>query len=629
MDKCQSFGTIRRGFKMFGAFKKLFSKTESEEPHPPAPPPPTEHKSAAAPPPAQPPTPAQAHTAAPPSPSVEMLQLPLKPILSHLPGNLSSLLKNKSDGTFSIPMHNALTGLAQGSVKIAFGELRQSAPPGTFLDNASQDQVMMEIPLPEVLARVNPALLKRSPKRVIEVPPEVGNLFGSRGESIPPPKYEPPPKAPLSAAAPTPAPVAPPANLPKAPVPPAPAPRPAPETAAAPIKPTAPLPAPSAPIKPSTPLPAPSAPIKPATPLPAQQSAPLKPATPLPPQPAAPIKPASPLPPSAPRPISTFPGAPKSPAPLPRPPGPPAAPKPSPIVTAPASTTPAPVVAVATSITGDNFLEVPINLLLGAWPETFRQEIEQAGQSAASLALPFDKVDAGLKNGKLVFTWKQISEWLKPALSQASPHGETLLDLPLKIIAPLFLAQHKPARAQKKISVADNIPNLFSGTAPAPAAPALASTPEPAPAPEPAVAMAPAAPVAPKSPPSPLGEVFGQTDKRDWTPTEIVQRTATLKGISGVVLASADGLLIAGQVTGPLKAETAAAFIPQIMSRLTQSSRELQAGDLQVVTLDFGASLWKIFRAGPAVLAVIGRNGEPWPEAQLKIIAAELSKQIK
>jgi len=42
-----------------------------------------------------------------------------------------------------------------------------------------------------------------------------------------------------------------------------------------------------------------------------------------------------------------------------------------------------------------------------------------------------------------------------------------------------------------------------------------------------------------------LAELFGQPDKRNWTPNEIVKNTAKLPGVAGALIALQDGLLVA------------------------------------------------------------------------------------
>ena len=47
-----------------------------------------------------------------------------------------------------------------------------------------------------------------------------------------------------------------------------------------------------------------------------------------------------------------------------------------------------------------------------------------------------------------------------------------------------------------------------------------------------------------------FGEIFGQPQKKDWTLQEVIQKSAALRGVSGALLATADGLPIASQWPG-------------------------------------------------------------------------------
>ena len=107
-------------------------------------------------------------------------------------------------------------------------------------------------------------------------------------------------------------------------------------------------------------------------------------------------------------------------------------------------------------------------------------------------------IEGAIKQGKVAFPWKAVRSWIKPPVAESvSAHDAALVDLPLRVITPLFLAELKATRAQKKISVDDNIPDLFSDArqsdAAAPA-PAPVRTPA-APVRTPVPVAAPAAPV--------------------------------------------------------------------------------------------------------------------------------------
>ena len=90
------------------------------------------------------------------------IELPLQPILGGLPLELQPRLKQHDAGalTICIPLEKILAQLSRGAVKISFGELRQAAP-DLFTPEADRDRVLVPLPLGEILARLNPALITR------------------------------------------------------------------------------------------------------------------------------------------------------------------------------------------------------------------------------------------------------------------------------------------------------------------------------------------------------------------------------------------------------------------------------------------------------------------------------------
>jgi predicted regulator of Ras-like GTPase activity (Roadblock/LC7/MglB family) len=283
------------------------------------------------------------------------------------------------------------------------------------------------------------------------------------------------------------------------------------------------------------------------------------------------------------------------------------------------------------------------------------------------VALPKDELEQALKRGKIAFSWKRIRSWIMPTppATTASELDDTTLELPLPVIAPLFLAQRRPAPPQKQYTFGDHIPDLFAGKGKVPsaqvqvAAPVTPSTPSrpalpaiampSAPAPRPSIpvsaplapaaraapaaptlapAVAPAVPTAPL-PPKEIGEVFGQPGRKNWTPSEIVQKTSALRGVAGALIAMQDGLLVAGHLPPGLNAETIAAFLPQMHSRMTQYSKELKFGEANNLTLIVDDVPLKIFKTGGVFFTVLGRPGESLPDPHLNIVAAQLGPQNK
>jgi predicted regulator of Ras-like GTPase activity (Roadblock/LC7/MglB family) len=267
---------------------------------------------------------------------------------------------------------------------------------------------------------------------------------------------------------------------------------------------------------------------------------------------------------------------------------------------------------------------VKLSSIYEMWPEPVRQEISQSRWNEASVSLPMNRLEAAMKTGRVTFPWGDLSQWLDaPPPSAPSPNRETYVELPLKVIAPLFLSHRKSPGAQTKLVVAENLPDVFNiagqtaaPTIPVPPAP-LAPVALPVPPPTPAPLLPPA---------SVLGDIFGQPTKKDWSPAEIAQKVGSLPGVVGSLIAMSDGLLVAGQLPAPLKSETMAAFLPQLFGRLAHYSTEIQLGQLNAVTLQAGTVPCIIFKTGTTYLAVLGKSGEPLPGLQLQRIAAELAK---
>jgi hypothetical protein len=142
---------------MFEAFKKLFSKRAN----PPAAVAPMTEEQAPAPAPVprmSPPVPRATAPAPGPIPkqASDMIVLPLNEVLSRLPSTLARLVLSRPKGTFSFPASVALEQLRTGAVRISFSQLRQSAPPGTFADNTTHDDSLIDLPLSVVLAAIGP-----------------------------------------------------------------------------------------------------------------------------------------------------------------------------------------------------------------------------------------------------------------------------------------------------------------------------------------------------------------------------------------------------------------------------------------------------------------------------------------
>jgi predicted regulator of Ras-like GTPase activity (Roadblock/LC7/MglB family) len=217
-----------------------------------------------------------------------------------------------------------------------------------------------------------------------------------------------------------------------------------------------------------------------------------------------------------------------------------------------------------------------------------------------------------------------LRSWIRPAApASASVHDATELEMPLNVLAPLFLARQHAGGKQHRVAVDETIPNLFFGL----------PKPEPAHTPKPAdtnyytwaeTVDQPRVDDTDFKRNRPSGPDFGA---KYATPNEIVSRAAALEGVAGVLIALPDGLMVASRIPAEHNGDTLAAFLPQIFSKVSQCTKELRMGDLNNLNFTVGNVPWKIFRVHAIFFAAIGRAGEPMPTGELVALAAELDRR--
>lgn len=595
------------------------------------------------------------------------LEMPLLPILERLPADLRSKWMlggvDLQAATISVPVKKVLPQLALGAIKITFGELRTAAPT-LFRTGEEYDSLPIALPLNEVLARLNPAMIPRNPtQRVVAAPVDIAEPFGpgagiGLGAPVTPAVKPAPPtthfykktvpsdsvKMPATppAVAGQPLPFVPRQTTPVAP----------PQPPAAPVAPTPSIAAPQLPPQtppltftprattPAAPLPRAMSPGAPGTPLPQRATTPAMPPTPNPrvnfnpgngglhgsPFQNPPTRPGNgipnPVPPTA---------MAKPFAPTPPPAQPPARPVPAPTPAAPA--VPA---QEAPSVL------IPLSALCEEWPEPLRQEITAFNLGRAGVALPIHLIEPALKRGRVAFAWQYVRSWIKPT-PPPSAFDSTEVDLPLKALLPLFMpSAKKPAvQPQARAEVPpSSVPNLFFGF--------------PQPQPEemaPPINMPEAVPLV-----KPLDAKLNDSNFYVWgdgtedphldettfkkaavpatdftsrraMPQDIINKAMKLPGVNGAIIALGDGLKVAQQLPAELNADTVAAFLPQLFSRVSQCAKELRMGDLNNLNFTLGNIPWKIFRVNAVYFAAFGTAGVSLPTAQLAMLAGELDRK--
>jgi predicted regulator of Ras-like GTPase activity (Roadblock/LC7/MglB family) len=247
------------------------------------------------------------------------------------------------------------------------------------------------------------------------------------------------------------------------------------------------------------------APLKgPARPAPAPPARPTAAEAKPSPHPAGP----TPAPPAAYSLRPAWPATPASPRPSPAQPTPAAFPPASPVARPAAGARPAPVSPPTPEPTRPEgqTLRVPLAPVSQQWPDEVRRDMAalEVPVAEAHLLLPVDAVAQGLRFGQLLFPWKRVCFWIEPrvAFSPAPAAGDMLIELPLPLIAPLFMAQFR-ATSQRRVDVSAEIPDLFGKYGPpARTTPGL-TAPPPGPPPRTATLSAGPPPIAAEARPTP------------------------------------------------------------------------------------------------------------------------------
>ena len=533
-------------------------------------------------------------------PVVEVAHLRLDAILARLPDELKPLVLKmpEASATVALPISTIVKQLPSGAVKVSLATLHRQAPVGVLAPLPPGDKRMVDVPLAEVFRHIKPTVFKRrNDQKTSDALESEFSLFGDAenpyqiAPTAPEPEAAPEPPA---VALPVPAPVVPdlPRGLKLDAVPSAPAPLVEAAVAPAPVATTA-----------NT--------VFRLAHSPAPLSAPQQP---------APLPEVNP-PESAERRAA-------APAPV------------APPVSAPAAP---PIPPPATTNDETTSIVMPMDALSAGWPEPIRHELA-ALNGSARVSLPKAEVTAGLTRGRVTFTWGQIRGWMDPAAGESTSADEsTELILPLRVVAPLFLpAARPPKQDQHSTDFGADIPALFNPAhAPtAPAAEPVLETPKvlDVPAPVEMPVAAEALPVAesaaelPEPVPEPVltvGELFGQPEKTDWTPAELVSNLAKLGGVSGAVVALQEGLLVAHSLPADVKSEAIAAFLPQLFARLNIYSAEMKLGDVDDLLFTTHGAHCQIYRLGFLYFAVLGKPGETLPWNELRLVADELARQTQ
>lgn len=499
-------------------------------------------------------------------PQVAVARLSLLAILQKLPQDLQGHIAKLPDetATIALPLTTIQKQLAAGSVKMSLASLYRQSPPGTFAEARVEEKRMIEVPLSEVMKHVQPqAFRRRADQKKVDLPRNAPQLFGDRANPY--------------AMAPSEEEIEPAAN--------------GQHTNGHALEedeiPTFERKTPHA--------------------LPLGKAAPLK---------------------------------------------------------MPKAVEPAPAAAPESQpVEGD--VTIPLERLLGAWPEPIRAEA--AAMPDATLVIPAALLAPGMAKGKVAFSWGQIRGWITPPpIAETQAREATELPLPLKVVAPAFIAHSRvKAAPRKEVDMDETIPGLFDGGEAA--RPVSTSSPEPSvppPSDFPTFRLATGAPVDeepeieatiaielpsrleaaapieieepaaeetlsltldPIAPPEPAP--FRPADKKHWSPQAMIDSIVAQPGVSGAIVALREGLVVAARLPAHMKADTVAAFLPQIFARLNNYTNEMDLGQVEDLLLTINGAHFQSYHMGDLYFAVLGKAGEALPWNELQVVVQELQKQ--
>lgn len=509
----------------------------------------------------------------------ESIHLPMKTVINCLPQNLQAQLRRPPGRAahLILPISSVLPQLCRGRVRVTFKEIKTQGPPETFLSTVSHDAELIDLPLQEILARIKPEHLARRPgQRRVQIPDDVISPFGPGSKM----------RGAVRIVSPS-AVTTPPASASLAPVV-------EPEAEPAPVPPV------SHPLINSTPTTEPPAPAA-ASETPAEIPAPIfsmaSPATaaPIPPEPVR-IVPMTPLP-ARDRQPDAVPVATERPA----------VPIISPIATEP-------VVPAAPAPVSDpnQCLSIEVERVVGAWAAPIQAAVRRVAPEGCLIRVPLAEVETKIKQGKVAFTWAQIRGWLNTQLSNPLVEHETdTVELPLAVVAPLFMAHRKVPDSRTRPDSHAAIPDVFAGSSRKPAG---------------GVSPAPIAVNSNLPTETAGGTTRNDGDESGAAPAALVNLVCKLPGVGGAVIATRDGLLVARQLPAEVPADPIAAFLPQMFQRLTEYVAEMKMGCPTQFTFVSEGRVFAVHKTHDNYLIILGRLGENLPEAPIKALITRLNQ---
>ncbi|MGC8886622.1 MAG: roadblock/LC7 domain-containing protein [Verrucomicrobiia bacterium] len=276
------------------------------------------------------------------------------------------------------------------------------------------------------------------------------------------------------------------------------------------------------------------------------------------------------------------------------------------------------------------------------WKTEITNELESLKILDSDINIPIDELTPQMLTGKVIFSFKKIKNWLSQHQASALSNQDVEVELPMKIMVPLYIPYIK-RHPQKTVSVPDDIPDIFISEKPSSTkAPVIVKGSE-----DQSVSPTKISEKIPdkvetikfepqirreikESKVKSLNELFGKPDKMVWTPNEVVESVLTLPGVSGAMIALKEGLPVVARLPKDLDPDLLAGMLTKFLSRLSQYISELNLKSLNGFTLYCSTISIFVCERENIYFVVTGNENEDLPSSsQLQAIVDELVKMNK
>ncbi len=268
----------------------------------------------------------------------------------------------------------------------------------------------------------------------------------------------------------------------------------------------------------------------------------------------------------------------------------------------PAATSPQTQTTTSTNGANPDEVTIPLPAVLAGFPPQMAGRIRPLDVTGGTLTLTKRRILSQLPSGSVKLPFGEMREAAPQLFTKESDCDDVEIAMPMKeILARMNVEVIAALQTRLAPAVPEEIRSPFEAFGPKP-------NPKPSPF-EPS--------------PAPTAPGLESADHVP-TPSEIVSRAASLNGVAGALVALPDGLMVASKLSPGLNGDTLAAFLPQIFSRITRSTKEMGVGEVNNLNFTVDNVPWRISVVNSIFFAAFGCSGQPLPTTQLTALAEEL-----